>query len=94
VTYVKDIRLPRGPFAEWAERRVPGHGTEAKLAKVLGMDPSYLSRILRGEYAGKLVETVPLRIVDKALCREGSTHLRELYPALYQFDDDELQEAA
>jgi hypothetical protein len=28
------------------------------------------------------------------LCREGSTHLRELYPALYQFDDDELQEAA
>jgi hypothetical protein len=40
------------------------------------------------------VDTVPLRIVDKALCREGSTHLAELYPALYDFGDDELQEAA
>jgi transcriptional regulator with XRE-family HTH domain len=94
VTYVKDIQLPIGPFAEWARPRALACGSEKRLAQALGMDGSYLSRILRGEYAGKPVDTVPLRIVDKALCREGSTHLAELYPALYDFGDDELQEAA
>jgi hypothetical protein len=90
-----DMYLPAAPFARWLKRRVPLYGSESQMARALGMDPTGTQRILRAKvHEGKPKESVTLSLVDRVLCREGSTHLAELYPALYQFDDDELQEAA
>ena len=72
------LHLNPKPFAAWLRPRVERYGS-APLAKQLGIPERRIYAVLHGH--GVHIDTV-----DKALCRDGTTHLRELYPELYAED--------
>lgn len=72
-------RLPVEPFAEWLENKISRNMTIDELERMTGMDSTHIGKFLHRRY-----KTVTLDQVDKVLCAEGSTHLRELYPEIYE----------
>ena len=76
-------RLPLEPFAAWLEELVGEVGT-AVAEDVTGLSQRRIYCFIQREQDG-----VTLDAVDRVLVREGSIHLSELYPELY-----ELEEAA
>lgn len=72
-------RLPIGPFSEWLAVKYEEYGRNSLLlAGVVGMDSSLVHRYKEGKQ-----DRVSIDTVDKALTREGSTFLFQLYPELY-----------
>lgn len=79
-----NARLPIEPWREWLHARSAEYGDDERLAADLGV---WARRLFGWRYDNK---TVPLDSVDAALCHIGQPWmLRELYPELYQFDDEE-----
>jgi hypothetical protein len=78
--------LPIGPFREWLVGRLDAYGSVDRLAVVLGASERRLRVWLR---AGSRVS---LDSVDRALTREGSALLGELYPELFEFEKEVRRE--
>jgi hypothetical protein len=74
-------RLPVGPFRSWLVVRRQRFDTLRDLSMALGVEESLLGHVLAGRKTHVLLDTV-----DRALTRDGSTFLWELYPC----DDVEL----
>lgn len=86
--YQDNLELPIEPFAQWLERAVRRHGGVERLGEEIGADPAPLRRyIARCEANGEPKRGVRMTTVDRVLTHEGSTHLRELYPSVYEFEE-------
>lgn len=72
------IWLPVEPFAEWLRERVPERGLH-QWAQGVNLNGDHVGKILRGTN-----QSVHIDVVDRALTADGGTHLRELYPELYE----------
>lgn len=83
------IRLPIGPWRDWLSARLAMPDVDQQtLSDRMGVDQRQLSRWLGLHGEGIFVN---LDTVDAALCKLGDPGLlRDLYPALYAFDDEEL----
>lgn len=76
VVYKLEIR----PFAEWARGRVEKHyRTVQAFASETGQDYVWFRAALKEEF-----KSVPLDTVDTILCKDGTAHIRELYPNIYE----------
>jgi len=81
---VTEPRLPVGPFQQWVRTRLamPGESIQS-LAAHTGLSVRRLADIRDG-----LQATVRVDTVDRALLY-SPTHLQELYPELYVFEERE-----
>jgi hypothetical protein len=77
-------RVDRAPFLAWVEETLPKYPGVTEFSDLIGIPARTLLR-LRSD-GGKWIE---LDTVDRALQREGGTMLIELYPTLYQEDNQE-----
>lgn len=66
------------PLLIWLERQMKCYETVDELARALKQETPWLLSIMRGR-----VKTVDIDKADELLCIEGGTHLRDLYPNLY-----------
>ena len=71
-------RLPIKPFQSWVEDRLTKYESITEFCEATEMHERRVYDLLRGRQ-----NTVELETVDRALTREGSTMLWELYPDLY-----------
>lgn len=71
-------RLPAAPFGVWLREREGEYESRLAMARALGLDDSLLGKLLAGKKSG-----VSIDAVERALVREGSTFLWQLYPSLY-----------
>lgn len=71
-------RLPVGPFKAWCAQRVEKYDSIADFCQVTEMNERRVYDLMNDRQ-----KTVTLEVVDRALTREGSTFLWELYPDLY-----------
>ena len=71
--------LPSGPFAEWLKKRTVAYGSVEAFAQEIGGDFYWMRKVINQK-----VKTVSLDKVDNILCSDGTTHLREVYPELYE----------
>lgn len=76
------MTLDAAPFQSWVRRMAAQYGTLDALNERVGHD---LSKHARGTY-----KTVQLGVVDGVLAAEGSTHLSDIYPELYDGEDEPL----
>lgn len=74
----KDLRLDSAVFAQWLKAKQREYGGPEQLALVIGMSPRNVRHYLVREYPRVSIDTV-----DRALIREGTTFLWQLYPELY-----------
>lgn len=72
-------RLPIEPFANWLGEQTEVFGNIDAMAFAMGEDSIWLGKIKNRKY-----DTVDIDRVDSILCKEGGTHLRELYPEIYE----------
>jgi hypothetical protein len=74
----KDLRLEAGPFRDWLLAKLGEYGNTLRLAHACGTTVRRIYSVLKEEQAWVSIDTV-----DRALTREGSTYLFQLYPRLY-----------
>lgn len=81
--------LDAAPIREWIRRQEGLDLNYEKLSKLVGVDETGMRRLMNGSY-----KTSKLDTVDRILCRMKSPDmLRELYPHLYVFTDEQMAEA-
>jgi hypothetical protein len=81
-----DAVLDAAPFAAWLQRIVwTRYGSDAEAARALGIDWSYLQRLMRPAPDARMT----LALVDRVLVAAGDVHMLSI---LYPLDDE--QEAA
>lgn len=71
-------RVPMEPFQAWVQERAPKYESMADFCEATEMNERRVYDLLNGRQ-----KTVTLEVVDRALTREGSAFLWELYPELY-----------
>ena len=76
-------RLEVDPFAEWLIKRVERFESQKAFASTVQEDFTWIGKVIDRKY-----KTVNIDKVDRILCRDGTTHLRELYPNIYEENDD------
>jgi hypothetical protein len=72
-------RLPSEPFGEWLKRRTSEYESIEAFANEIGSDFYWMRKVINGK-----VKVVNIDKVDQVLCSDGTTHLREIYPELYE----------
>ena len=72
-------KLSAEPFILWLEKRVEDYGGVKAFADDIGADYVWLARLLNRRF-----QTVSLDKADRVLCSDGTCHIRELYPELYE----------
>lgn len=73
------FRVDSAPFAAWLKGRVAKHGGIKAYAEKIDEDEMWLGRLIALEF-----HTVAVSKVDSILCKDDTTHIRELYPELYE----------
>lgn len=72
-------RLPADPFREWLTRdALPRYASIREFCEATGLQERRVFDVVKGRQ-----KNVSLDYVDKAVTRDGSTFLWELYPELY-----------
>ena len=71
------LHLDPKPFALWLRKLAQKEGIDP-VARRLGIPVERARRLVNGRQKMVHIDTV-----DQALCREGNTHLRQVYPQLY-----------
>jgi hypothetical protein len=71
-------RLPVEPFAEWLTSKTEKI-TMDYFSSIVREDSTWLGKVKDYKY-----KTVDIDRVDSILCNEGTTHLRDIYPELYE----------
>lgn len=71
----KQEKLELAPLQKWIKERLPYFNDLNHMAEVCDVHERRLRAIRDGEY-----DSITLSAVDRMLSREGSTHLRDLYP--------------
>lgn len=72
-------RLDAKPFSCWLQQRIKYYGSQMAFADSVEQDSTWINKIVDGKY-----KTVDIDQVDLILCKDGTTHLREIYPELYE----------
>lgn len=73
------VRLPAAPFVAWLERKLSSYESIEALARECGVNSRVFRRYTTGEQ-----QRITLDVADRILTNEGSTHLWELWPELYE----------
>lgn len=71
--------LEVGPIMGWLKEKLNEYETVDELAFNLKQETPWLRSILSGK-----VKTIDIDKADEIFCIEGTTHLREIYPDLYE----------
>jgi hypothetical protein len=66
------------PFATWLTVRSKRYGTVDAFSVAYDLDSTWVGKVMHHQY-----RTLDVDTIDRILCAEGGTHLRELYPDLY-----------
>lgn len=77
-------RVEVEPFALWLKVKLKRFDNIDALAYYLQSDSTWIGKIMHLKY-----RTIEVDKVDEILCIEGGTHLRELYPELYEEINEE-----
>jgi hypothetical protein len=72
-------QLPAQPFAQWLSERSKYYGGIKPLADEVGEDYTWIGKLINGKF-----KTVDLDRADSILCKDGTSHLREIWPELYE----------
>lgn len=72
-------KLEAEPFAIWLSERAESYGGVKALAEKVGEDHTWIGKLINRKF-----KTVDLDKADMILCRDGTTHLREIWPELYE----------
>ena len=72
-------RLPVEPFVLWLKETIPRYGNQEEFCATAEIGTRRVNELLSGRQT-----RVSLELVDRALTREGSSMLWELYPELYE----------
>lgn len=71
--------LKSEPIVDWLNQRInKKYGTVRFMAQELEVEPTWLGNLVQGKY-----KTIEIDKADGMICADGSTHLRELYPEIY-----------
>lgn len=73
-------RLPSQPFIEWVRIRISVfYKSQDIFAEEMQEKVSWVNRLLQEQ-----IKTIDIDKADEILCKDGSAHLRELYPEIYE----------
>lgn len=71
--------LKSEPIVNWLNIRMSKYETITYMAKELEVETTWLGNLLQGKY-----KTIELDKADGMICKDGTVHIRELYPDLYE----------
>lgn len=74
--------LPCGPFVRWLQELIEEQEGVKEVAMWTGLSQRRIYTLIQGQQ-----KNVTMDLVDRALVAEGSTHLSELYPELYEMEE-------
>lgn len=72
-------RLDAKPFASWLSQRADAYGGLGNFAEKIEEDYAWIGKLMKGEF-----KTVDIDKVDEILCKDDTSHIREIYPELYE----------
>lgn len=73
------FRVDAAPLAAWLAKQAKKAGGIKPYAEKIDEDHIWLGRFIAMEF-----KTVAVTKVDSIICKDDTTHIRELYPELYE----------
>jgi hypothetical protein len=71
--------LKSEPIVDWLNQRInKKYGTVKFMAQELEVESTWLGNLVQGKY-----KSIEIDKADGMICRDGTCHLRDLYPELY-----------
>jgi hypothetical protein len=70
--------LKSEPIVSWLNVRLSKYGTVTFMAQELHVESTWLGNLIQGKY-----KTIEIDKADGMICADGTSHLRDLYPEIY-----------